>query len=119
MPTRFAQSSLFSSSLVWCPSPVARRIDLSRNLGLITGASLMGAVFALASATTDITTAPPAAIATGMKVTFAVATMLILMALAIALATRARSPAQKFCARRPQRVTFRLHAGYCWGTPCT
>jgi hypothetical protein len=54
-----------------------------------------------------------------MKVTFAVATMLILMALAIALATRARSPAQKFCARRPQRVTFRLRAGYCWGTPCT
>ncbi len=41
--------------------------NLSRNLGLITGASVLGAVFALASGTRDITTAPPEAIATGMR----------------------------------------------------
>jgi EmrB/QacA subfamily drug resistance transporter len=63
-------------------------LNLSRNLGLITGASLMGAVFALASAATDITTASPDAVATGMQITFAVASVLIAMALAIAIASR-------------------------------
>jgi MFS family permease len=64
-------------------------LNLSRNLGLITGASVMGAVFAFASATIDITTAPPEAIATGMRMTFAVATVLIVVALAIAVASHA------------------------------
>src|SRR4029077_20073201 len=52
-------------------------LNLSRNLGLITGASAMGAVFALASATVDITTAGPDAVAAAMRVTFAVAAVLI------------------------------------------
>jgi MFS family permease len=65
-------------------------LNLSRNLGLITGASLMGAVFALASAATDITTAGPEAVATGMQITFAVAGVLIVMALAIAVGSRSR-----------------------------
>jgi len=60
-------------------------LNLSRNLGLITGASVMGAVFALASATNDITTAHPAAVATGMRITFAVAAILIVCAVVIAL----------------------------------
>lgn len=64
-------------------------LNLSRNLGLISGASVMGAVFALASATTDITTARPEAVATGMRITFAVAAGLIVGALAIALARAA------------------------------
>ena len=64
-------------------------LSLSRNLGLITGASLMGAVFALASAATDITTASPDAVATGMRITFAVAGTLIVMALTIAVGSRA------------------------------
>src|SRR5882724_3864369 len=64
---------------------VSGMLNLSRNLGLITGASVMGAVFAVASATTDITTAHPDAIATGMRITFAVAAMLIAAALAIAV----------------------------------
>jgi MFS family permease len=59
-------------------------LNLSRNLGLITGASVMGAVFALASATTDITTALPEAVTAGMGVTFAVAAALIVVALAFA-----------------------------------
>ena len=65
-------------------------LSLSRNLGLITGASAMGAVFAVASATTDITTAHPEAVATGMRITFAVAAILIVVALTIASASHAR-----------------------------
>jgi EmrB/QacA subfamily drug resistance transporter len=63
-------------------------LNLSRNLGFITGASVMGAVFALASRTTDITSAPPEAVATGMRITFAVAAALIVAAIAIAAASR-------------------------------
>jgi EmrB/QacA subfamily drug resistance transporter len=63
-------------------------LNLSRNLGLITGASLMGAVFALASEATDITATNPEAVVTGMRITFAVAGVLIIMALAIAIGSR-------------------------------
>ncbi len=63
-------------------------LGLSRNLGLITGASVMGAVFALASASSDIATAVPEAIAAGMRFTFAVAAMLIVVALAFAVRSR-------------------------------
>ncbi len=65
---------------------VSGMLNLSRNLGLVTGASVMGAVFALASGSIDIATAPPAAVATGMRITFAVAAMLIVVALAMAVA---------------------------------
>jgi EmrB/QacA subfamily drug resistance transporter len=64
---------------------ISGMLSLSRNLGLITGASVMGAVFALASATIDITTARPEAVATGMRITFAVAAILIVAALTIAV----------------------------------
>jgi MFS family permease len=60
-------------------------LNLSRNLGLITGASVMGAIFAFASATTDITGAHPEAVARGMRTTFAVAGMLVLVAWGIAV----------------------------------
>ena len=66
-------------------------LNLSRNLGLVTGASVMGAVFALASETIDVTTARPEAVATGMRITFAVAAVLIVVALAIAAATYRRT----------------------------
>ena len=69
---------------------VSGLLNLSRNLGLITGASAMGTVFAAAASTIDITTAPPDAVATGMRTTFAVAGVLILLALAIAVATYRR-----------------------------
>jgi hypothetical protein len=68
---------------------ISGMLNLSRNLGRITGASVMGAVFALASATVDITTARPEAVATGMRTTFAVAAILIVVALAIAVGSRA------------------------------
>jgi EmrB/QacA subfamily drug resistance transporter len=64
-------------------------LSLSRNLGLITGASLMGTVFALGSATTGILAASPGAVAAGMRITFAVAAALIVVALAIAVAVAA------------------------------
>ncbi|TIS93149.1 MFS transporter [Mesorhizobium sp.] len=68
---------------------ISGMLSLSRNLGLVTGASVMGAVFALASATIDITTAHPEAVAAGMRITFAVAAVLIGVALAIAVGGRA------------------------------
>ena len=70
---------------------VSGLLNLSRNLGLITGASAMGAVFALASGSIDVTTARPEAVATGLRITFAVAASLVLVALAIAVAGRART----------------------------
>lgn len=68
---------------------ISGMLSLSRNLGLVTGASVMGAVFALASATIDITAAHPEAVAAGMRITFAVAAVLIGVALAIAVGGRA------------------------------
>jgi EmrB/QacA subfamily drug resistance transporter len=64
-------------------------LNLSRNLGRITGASVMGAVFALASATSNITPALPEAVAAGMRMTFVLATILIVVALVIAVGSRA------------------------------
>jgi hypothetical protein len=49
----------------------------------------MGAVFALASGATDVATAPPAAVAAGMRITFAVAAALMIVALATAAGNRA------------------------------
>ncbi|MDF2766494.1 MAG: major facilitator superfamily 1, partial [Rhodospirillales bacterium] len=77
---------------------VSGMLNLSRNLGLITGASVMGAVFALASATMDIANGSPEPVATGMRVTFALGGLLILVALAIAagswaLGSRVSQPA--------------------------
>jgi len=66
-------------------------LNLSRNLGLITGASVMGIVFALGAGTPNIMTARPEAVAAGMRTTFVVAAGLIVAALAIAMGSRARA----------------------------
>jgi MFS family permease len=63
---------------------VSGLLSLSRNLGLITGAAVMGAVFALATAAIDITSAPAETVANGLRVTFAVAAFLMMAALAVA-----------------------------------
>ncbi|NRF67472.1 MFS transporter [Aquincola sp. S2] len=73
---------------------VSGLLNLARNLGLLAGASAMGAVFALAAATADVTTAPPAAVAAGLRVTFAVAAALVVVALAIAVRQHARISAR-------------------------
>lgn len=64
-------------------------LNLSRNLGLVTGASFMGAVFALASGASDVAAADPASIAAGMRVTFAVAAILIIAGLGVVIGGRA------------------------------
>ncbi len=67
---------------------ISGMLNLSRNLGLVTGASVMGAVFAFASSAVDVATASPEAVAVGMRIAFAVATILILVALAVAIGSR-------------------------------
>ncbi len=74
-------------------------LGLSRNLGLITGASAMGAVFALGSAVADMTTARSDAVISGMRMTFAVATVLIVLALAVATGSRALAKRPLFLSR--------------------
>lgn len=59
-------------------------LALSRNLGLITGASVMGAVFARAAATDDVATAAPEAVAAGMRATFLAASALAALAILLA-----------------------------------
>jgi EmrB/QacA subfamily drug resistance transporter len=67
---------------------VSGMLNLSRNLGLITGASVMGAVFSHASGAVDVATALPEAVAGGTRITFAIATVLIVVALTLAAAKR-------------------------------
>ena len=55
-------------------------LNLSRNLGLITGASVMGAVFALASGAAGSAEASPADVAAGMRATFLLAAALLVAA---------------------------------------
>ena len=67
-------------------------VNLARNLGLITGASVMGAVFAGATAAPDLRTAPPAALLGGMQATFGLAAGLLVLAWGVAARGR-RAPA--------------------------
>lgn len=70
-------------------------LSLSRNLGLITGAALMGAIFARVSGPLDTADAAQAA-GFGLTVTFCIAAALALLALLVALASgiaaRAKRP---------------------------
>jgi EmrB/QacA subfamily drug resistance transporter len=75
---------------------VSGLLNLSRNLGAITGASVMGAVFAAVSGVVDVTTAYPDDVTAGMRATFLVAAMLIVVALAIAAGGRALAPRRSF-----------------------
>jgi MFS family permease len=69
---------------------VSGLLNLSRNLGLITGASAMGAVVAAATGGGDLGAALPSDLASGMQVTFAVAAVLSVAALVVAWAGRVR-----------------------------
>lgn len=73
-------------------------LNLSRNLGLITGASLMGAVFAWACGAGDPGAASPAPLAAGMRVTYRVASVLLALAWMLAWAS-ARSGARQGAGR--------------------
>ena len=63
---------------------VSGLLNLSRNIGLITGASAMGAVFAFAVGTGDLAQASALAIADGMSLTFVVAAGMMALAIVIA-----------------------------------
>ncbi|RAI35828.1 MFS transporter, partial [Rhodoplanes elegans] len=75
---------------------VSGMLNLSRNLGLVTGASVMGAVFAAATGASEIASAPPAAVAFGFRVTFLVGAGLAAVALigmaVVGRVTRAATP---------------------------
>lgn len=60
-------------------------LSLARNLGLITGASAMGAVFAGASGASDVALAGRQAVALGLHVSFAVAAVMAAIALGLAV----------------------------------
>ncbi|HEX8056007.1 MAG TPA: MFS transporter [Novosphingobium sp.] len=63
---------------------VSGMLSLSRNLGLVAGASAMGAVFAWGTGSADIMSAEPVAVAAGVHATFAAATILAGLSLVIA-----------------------------------
>ncbi len=60
-------------------------LGLSRNLGLVLGASAMGAVFAFGVGTGDFRQAGPVEITNGLQMVFGVAGVMMLVALAIAV----------------------------------
>lgn len=64
---------------------ISAMLNLSRNLGLVTGAAVLGAVFAQATAAPEIMAADSQAVATGMRATFLLAAALIAGALVLAL----------------------------------
>lgn len=80
--------------------PVDRRgtvsglLGLSRNVGLITGASAMGAVFTLGVGTGELSDAAASAIAAGMRLTFLLAAGMMIIAIwaAFGQGYRARQP---------------------------
>lgn len=78
---------------------VSGLLTLSRNLGLVTGASLMATVFSLASRSAA-QAATPSAAAFGMQVTFGVAALLMSAALAVAMLAVARARGAAACASR-------------------
>ncbi|CDX18701.1 Major facilitator superfamily MFS_1 [Mesorhizobium plurifarium] len=63
---------------------VSGMLSLSRNLGLVTGTAVMGAVFAFTVGTKNVAAAAPAAVAQGMGLTFVVAAGLVVAAMTIA-----------------------------------
>lgn len=83
---------------------VSGMLNLSRNLGLITGASLMGAVFANANGVTS-----------GVHATFGVAIALVLTALAVTLAAARAAVSETFSRDLPPiEHAARLHSRSEW-----
>ncbi|MBK7778403.1 MAG: MFS transporter [Sandaracinaceae bacterium] len=84
---------------------ISGALGLSRNLGLITGASAMGAVFAAATGASDVTSASPEAVARGMHVTFALAA--VLGAIGVALLARSQASPSRYEDGGPRSVPRR------------
>lgn len=83
-----------NNSAVMIDAPADQRgvmsgmLGLSRNLGLITGASVMGAVFSHAAQTHDVATASSQAVAVGMRFTFECLAILLVVAIGVVLGSR-------------------------------
>ncbi len=91
----YAMFAAANNTAVMGDASVARRgvlsglLSLSRNLGLMTGATVLGTVFAAACGTADVAEASPDAIAGAMRVTFAAASALVaVVAASLLLRTR-------------------------------
>ncbi|RWR09180.1 hypothetical protein D2T29_22700 [Sinirhodobacter populi] len=63
-------------------------LNLSRNIGLILGASAMGAVFTLGTGTSDLPHASTSAVAAGLRLTFLLAGWLLVFAIFIVFASQ-------------------------------
>jgi EmrB/QacA subfamily drug resistance transporter len=87
---------------------ISGMLTLSRNLGLITGASLMGTLFALGASTPQILVAHPDAVVTGMRFTFSVAAGLIVVALLIAVISQAHSRRAVLQSRKQENAHARV-----------
>lgn len=74
---------------------VSGMLNLSRNLGLITGASAMGAVFAAGVGTAELADASPLALASGLRAAFVTAALLCLLAAASVTASRPKLAADR------------------------
>lgn len=83
MTSSYALFQAANNTAVLAEVPAARRgvvsglLGLSRNLGLMTGAAVLGAVFALASGTADVATASPAAVTAALRITFGLGAALV------------------------------------------
>jgi EmrB/QacA subfamily drug resistance transporter len=84
-------TAVMTSSLAPERGVISGMLNLSRNLGLITGASLMAALFAHGAAKSSSLTAQPQAVVAGMQFTFSVAAGLIVVAIAIAAVSQVLS----------------------------
>jgi MFS family permease len=69
---------------------VSGLLNLSRNLGLITGASAMASIFAATMASASPVSVPAELVASAMRMTFAAGTVLVLIALAVTAAIPSR-----------------------------
>jgi MFS family permease len=67
---------------------VSGLLGLSRNIGFVSGASVMGAVFSAAAGTRDIAKAAPETIASAFSATFLIAAGVIALAILVAMAGR-------------------------------
>jgi hypothetical protein len=72
---------------------ISGALNLSRSLGLITGTAALGTVFALASGSND-SVVDPTGVSTGLHATFGLAAALVIVAVAITVASGrpSRSP---------------------------
>lgn len=87
----FATFQAANNTAVVSTTPVSQRgvvsglLTLSRNLGLITGASVMGAVFVRGTHATSVADASPFAVASGTHVAFGTAAAFVITALVLAV----------------------------------